>query len=167
MESNHKSGDGLTGTQKEAALRALIQRTGYNLIQVGIHGPILLCSAQLHPEASLGAWAVNPCSSITPCLFLFTLFLSHIPAGHHYIIFHKAGSYSSRNSLLGGKSQKRWGRTTLNVGKGGDWCLKTKENPQSKVSEEGWGGKSSTSPFVQILAQVHGRQVPHLLQVCS
>uniref|UniRef100_A0A8C5TVE1 APOBEC1 complementation factor n=1 Tax=Malurus cyaneus samueli TaxID=2593467 RepID=A0A8C5TVE1_9PASS len=33
MESNHKSGDGLTGTQKEAALRALIQRTGYNLIQ--------------------------------------------------------------------------------------------------------------------------------------
>ncbi|NWS12628.1 A1CF factor, partial [Pachyramphus minor] len=33
MESNHKSGDGLTSTQKEAALRALIQRTGYNLIQ--------------------------------------------------------------------------------------------------------------------------------------
>ncbi|XP_017688218.1 PREDICTED: APOBEC1 complementation factor isoform X1 [Lepidothrix coronata] len=33
MESNQKSGDGLTGTQKEAALRALIQRTGYNLIQ--------------------------------------------------------------------------------------------------------------------------------------
>ncbi|XP_010222936.1 PREDICTED: APOBEC1 complementation factor isoform X3 [Tinamus guttatus] len=33
MESNHKSGDGLTGKQKEAALRALIQRTGYNLIQ--------------------------------------------------------------------------------------------------------------------------------------
>ncbi|XP_075279356.1 APOBEC1 complementation factor isoform X3 [Opisthocomus hoazin] len=33
MESNHKSGDGLTGTQKEASLRALIQRTGYNLIQ--------------------------------------------------------------------------------------------------------------------------------------
>ncbi|NXX41880.1 A1CF factor, partial [Tricholaema leucomelas] len=33
MESNHKCGDGLTGTQKEAALRALIQRTGYNLIQ--------------------------------------------------------------------------------------------------------------------------------------
>ncbi|XP_065699943.1 APOBEC1 complementation factor isoform X1 [Patagioenas fasciata] len=33
MESNHKSGDGLTGTQKEATLRALIQRTGYNLIQ--------------------------------------------------------------------------------------------------------------------------------------
>ncbi|KAM9380032.1 LOW QUALITY PROTEIN: APOBEC1 complementation factor [Phaethornis superciliosus] len=33
MESNHKSRDGLTGTQKEAALRALIQRTGYNLIQ--------------------------------------------------------------------------------------------------------------------------------------
>ncbi|XP_005235171.1 APOBEC1 complementation factor isoform X2 [Falco peregrinus] len=33
MESNHKSGDGLTGIQKEAALRALIQRTGYNLIQ--------------------------------------------------------------------------------------------------------------------------------------
>uniref|UniRef100_A0A8C3QY33 APOBEC1 complementation factor n=1 Tax=Cyanoderma ruficeps TaxID=181631 RepID=A0A8C3QY33_9PASS len=54
MESNHKSGDGLTGTQKEAALRALIQRTGYNLIQVGIHGPILLCSVQLRPEASLG-----------------------------------------------------------------------------------------------------------------
>lgn len=42
MESNHKSGDGLTGTQKEAALRALIQRTGYNLIQVGTHGYILL-----------------------------------------------------------------------------------------------------------------------------
>ncbi|XP_050815451.1 APOBEC1 complementation factor isoform X1 [Gopherus flavomarginatus] len=33
MESNQKSGDGLTGTQKEAALRALIQRTGYSLIQ--------------------------------------------------------------------------------------------------------------------------------------
>lgn len=41
MESNHKSGDGLTGTQKEAALRALIQRTGYNLIQVGTHSHIL------------------------------------------------------------------------------------------------------------------------------
>ncbi|XP_068024587.1 APOBEC1 complementation factor isoform X2 [Melanerpes formicivorus] len=33
MESNHNCGDGLTGTQKEAALRALMQRTGYNLIQ--------------------------------------------------------------------------------------------------------------------------------------
>uniref|UniRef100_A0A8C4RM11 APOBEC1 complementation factor n=1 Tax=Erpetoichthys calabaricus TaxID=27687 RepID=A0A8C4RM11_ERPCA len=33
MESNQKSGDGLTGTQKEAALRTLIQRTGYNLLQ--------------------------------------------------------------------------------------------------------------------------------------
>nr|XP_014349732.1 PREDICTED: APOBEC1 complementation factor isoform X2 [Latimeria chalumnae] len=33
MESNQKSGDGLTGSQKEAALRALIQRTGYSLIQ--------------------------------------------------------------------------------------------------------------------------------------
>uniref|UniRef100_A0A8C5SHS6 RRM domain-containing protein n=1 Tax=Laticauda laticaudata TaxID=8630 RepID=A0A8C5SHS6_LATLA len=33
MESNKKSGDGLTGTQKEAALRTLIQRTGYSLIQ--------------------------------------------------------------------------------------------------------------------------------------
>nr|XP_045735125.1 APOBEC1 complementation factor [Mirounga angustirostris] len=33
MESNHKSGDGLSGTQKEAALRALIQRTGYSLVQ--------------------------------------------------------------------------------------------------------------------------------------
>ncbi|XP_077206513.1 APOBEC1 complementation factor isoform X2 [Paroedura picta] len=33
MESNQKSGDGLAGTQKEAALRTLIQRTGYNLIQ--------------------------------------------------------------------------------------------------------------------------------------
>lgn len=41
MESNHKSGDGLTGTQKEATLRALIQRTGYNLIQVGTHGHVL------------------------------------------------------------------------------------------------------------------------------
>lgn len=34
MESNQKaSGDGLTGTQKEAGLRALIQRTGYQLHQ--------------------------------------------------------------------------------------------------------------------------------------
>ncbi|MGH0115493.1 UNVERIFIED_CONTAM: hypothetical protein FKN15_024823 [Acipenser sinensis] len=33
MESNQKSGDGLTGTQKEAALRILIQRTGYGLLQ--------------------------------------------------------------------------------------------------------------------------------------
>ncbi|XP_070608361.1 APOBEC1 complementation factor isoform X2 [Erythrolamprus reginae] len=33
MESNKKSGDGLTGTQKEAALRTLIQRTGYSLTQ--------------------------------------------------------------------------------------------------------------------------------------
>lgn len=36
MESNQKaSGDGLAGTQKEAALRALMQRTGYQLQQVG------------------------------------------------------------------------------------------------------------------------------------
>ncbi|XP_053548201.1 APOBEC1 complementation factor isoform X2 [Bombina bombina] len=33
MESNQKSGDGLAGTQKEAALRALMQRTGYSLTQ--------------------------------------------------------------------------------------------------------------------------------------
>ncbi|XP_030631572.1 APOBEC1 complementation factor isoform X2 [Chanos chanos] len=33
METNQKCGDGLTGTQKEAALRALIQRTGYQLHQ--------------------------------------------------------------------------------------------------------------------------------------
>ncbi|XP_029933858.1 APOBEC1 complementation factor isoform X2 [Myripristis murdjan] len=34
MESNQKvGGDGLTGTQKEASLRALIQRTGYQLLQ--------------------------------------------------------------------------------------------------------------------------------------
>ncbi|XP_040217996.1 APOBEC1 complementation factor isoform X1 [Rana temporaria] len=33
MESNQKSGEGLAATQKEAALRALIQRTGYNLTQ--------------------------------------------------------------------------------------------------------------------------------------
>ncbi|XP_067908601.1 APOBEC1 complementation factor isoform X4 [Heterodontus francisci] len=33
MESNQKNGDGLTGTQKEATLRALIQRTGYCLVQ--------------------------------------------------------------------------------------------------------------------------------------
>ncbi|KAM3835031.1 APOBEC1 complementation factor isoform 2-T2 [Vipera latastei] len=33
MESNKKSGDGLTGTEKEVALRTLIQRTGYSLIQ--------------------------------------------------------------------------------------------------------------------------------------
>ncbi|XP_054254698.1 APOBEC1 complementation factor, partial [Indicator indicator] len=33
MESNQKCGDGLTGAQKDAALRALMQRTGYNLIQ--------------------------------------------------------------------------------------------------------------------------------------
>lgn len=35
METNQKCGDGLTGTQKEAALRALIQSTGYQLHQVG------------------------------------------------------------------------------------------------------------------------------------
>ncbi|KAH0623572.1 hypothetical protein JD844_006476 [Phrynosoma platyrhinos] len=35
MESNQKSGDGLAGTQKEAALRTLIQRTGYKLTQIG------------------------------------------------------------------------------------------------------------------------------------
>uniref|UniRef100_W5LFW1 APOBEC1 complementation factor n=1 Tax=Astyanax mexicanus TaxID=7994 RepID=W5LFW1_ASTMX len=35
METNQKCGDGLTGTQKEATLRALIQRTGYQLHQVG------------------------------------------------------------------------------------------------------------------------------------
>lgn len=50
MESNHKSGDGLTGTQKEAALRALIQRTGYNLIQVGIQSRPFVRSVWLHPE---------------------------------------------------------------------------------------------------------------------
>ncbi|XP_067858670.1 APOBEC1 complementation factor isoform X5 [Heptranchias perlo] len=33
MESNQKNGDGLTGSQKEATLRALIQRTGYGLVQ--------------------------------------------------------------------------------------------------------------------------------------
>ncbi|XP_072279338.1 APOBEC1 complementation factor isoform X1 [Pyxicephalus adspersus] len=33
MESNQKSGEGLAVTQKEAALRALIQRTGYSLTQ--------------------------------------------------------------------------------------------------------------------------------------
>ncbi|XP_062382352.1 APOBEC1 complementation factor isoform X2 [Sardina pilchardus] len=33
METNQKSGDGLAGTQKEAVLRALIQRTGYHLHQ--------------------------------------------------------------------------------------------------------------------------------------
>ncbi|XP_071071898.1 APOBEC1 complementation factor isoform X3 [Dasypus novemcinctus] len=33
MESNQKSGDGLSGIQKEAALRALVQRTGYSLVQ--------------------------------------------------------------------------------------------------------------------------------------
>ncbi|XP_056152853.1 APOBEC1 complementation factor [Lampris incognitus] len=33
MESNQKVGDGLAGTQKEVALRALIQRTGYQLLQ--------------------------------------------------------------------------------------------------------------------------------------
>ncbi|XP_048089313.1 APOBEC1 complementation factor isoform X2 [Alosa alosa] len=33
METNQKSGDGLAGTQKEAALRTLIQRTGYHLHQ--------------------------------------------------------------------------------------------------------------------------------------
>ncbi|KAE8589982.1 hypothetical protein XENTR_v10017887 [Xenopus tropicalis] len=33
MESNQKSGEGMAGTQKEAALRALIQRTGYSLTQ--------------------------------------------------------------------------------------------------------------------------------------
>ncbi|KAK9965145.1 hypothetical protein ABG768_004254 [Culter alburnus] len=33
METNQKCGDGLTGTQKEAALRTLIQRTGYHIHQ--------------------------------------------------------------------------------------------------------------------------------------
>ncbi|CAL8284108.1 unnamed protein product [Merluccius merluccius] len=33
MESNQKAGDELAGTQKEVALRALIQRTGYQLLQ--------------------------------------------------------------------------------------------------------------------------------------
>ncbi|XP_041424416.1 APOBEC1 complementation factor L homeolog isoform X3 [Xenopus laevis] len=33
MESNQKSGDGMAGTQKEASLRTLIQRTGYSLTQ--------------------------------------------------------------------------------------------------------------------------------------
>ncbi|KAM4636871.1 APOBEC1 complementation factor isoform 2-T2 [Discoglossus pictus] len=33
MESNQKSGDGLAGTQRDAALRALVQRTGYSLTQ--------------------------------------------------------------------------------------------------------------------------------------
>ncbi|XP_059892903.1 APOBEC1 complementation factor isoform X2 [Gadus macrocephalus] len=33
MESNQKAGDDLAGTQKEVALRALIQRTGYQLLQ--------------------------------------------------------------------------------------------------------------------------------------
>ncbi|XP_060624774.2 APOBEC1 complementation factor isoform X1 [Anolis sagrei] len=33
MESNQKSGDGLAGTQKEAALRTISQRTGYKLHQ--------------------------------------------------------------------------------------------------------------------------------------
>lgn len=42
MESNQKgSGDGLTGTQKEAALRALVQRTGYLLQQVSPGAPLL------------------------------------------------------------------------------------------------------------------------------
>lgn len=43
MESNQKaSGDGLAGTQKEAALRALMQRTGYQLQQVGGRpGPLI------------------------------------------------------------------------------------------------------------------------------
>lgn len=36
METNQKCGDGLTGTQKEAALRTLIQRTGYHIHQVGV-----------------------------------------------------------------------------------------------------------------------------------
>ncbi|XP_067285234.1 APOBEC1 complementation factor isoform X6 [Pseudorasbora parva] len=33
METNQKCGDGLTGTQKETALRTLIQRTGYHIHQ--------------------------------------------------------------------------------------------------------------------------------------
>lgn len=38
MESNQKAGgDGLAGTQKEAALRALVQQTGYQLRQVTTH----------------------------------------------------------------------------------------------------------------------------------
>ncbi|XP_067285229.1 APOBEC1 complementation factor isoform X1 [Pseudorasbora parva] len=34
METNQKCGDGLTGTQKETALRTLIQRTGYHIHQL-------------------------------------------------------------------------------------------------------------------------------------
>lgn len=34
METNQKCEDGLTGMQKETALRALIQRTGYDIHQV-------------------------------------------------------------------------------------------------------------------------------------
>lgn len=52
METNQKCGDGLTGTQKEASLRSLIQRTGYQLHQVrgitdtdyNIHNPLLQTS---------------------------------------------------------------------------------------------------------------------------
>lgn len=82
MESNHKSGDGLTGTQKEAALRALIQRTGYNLIQVGIHGPTLLCfilklhwgcEQPIHAPESLLARSFLLCFSLTSVLIIAVL----------------------------------------------------------------------------------------------
>lgn len=49
MESNQKaSGDGLSGTQKEAALQALTQRTGYQLQQVGPLLPVLTCPVNTH-----------------------------------------------------------------------------------------------------------------------
>lgn len=114
MESNHKSGDGLTGTQKEAALRALIQRTGYNLIQVGIHGPILLCfilklhwgcEQPIHAPESLLARSFSLCFSRASVLAITALF------------FTKQDLIPQGIPCLMGNYNRSGGRTTLSTAK--------------------------------------------------
>lgn len=56
METNQKCGDGLTGTQKETALRALIQRTGYHIHQVGV-----TTVSGNRTDAAVGLWDRNTC----------------------------------------------------------------------------------------------------------
>lgn len=58
METNQKCGDGLTGTQKEAALRTLIQRTGYHIHQVGV-----TTASGNRTGATVGLWDRNTCLS--------------------------------------------------------------------------------------------------------
>lgn len=58
METNQKCGDGLTGTQKEAALRTLIQRTGYHIHQVGV-----TIASGNRTGAIVGLWERNTCLS--------------------------------------------------------------------------------------------------------